>query len=488
MSGYTGAPLMAIDADKATVLDESIVEKIRKSNLSASLVTAMEGCRARWVFERFIADQVFDPVEDDARAKGSLFHKVMEMFFKLPASRRTPERMRATVDRVLAMDDYEGVRNNADVVSWLRDAINGYYQMGADPMRVEVPTEEKTTRDGRKWDRPMLETRVGKSFDWTGRRFVGYIDRVSVDPSGGGLVVEDYKGLALDTPIPTPTGFTTMGEIRVGDQAIGSTGKPVRVLVKSEVHHRPCYRLSFDNGDRITCDNVHLWAVYAGNKDEYEVVDADRLFDLAASGIELSVPRVAHVYPEAHSHRVAKRRGGGPRTRILSVERMESVPTQCIAVSGKDHLYLCGDNYTVTHNTGGKVKRYKKTTKSADGLPEARQQTLYSMMLEEKGHDVTHARLIYPVAREVVNVDVLKDEGFRARVIDDLRAADQALDDLAKHKDCAFSPSHLCAWCPLAKVCPRAEICNTQSAKIMGMYNSQPEPIDFGTVLQFGKR
>ena len=56
MSGYTGAPLMAIDADKATVLDELVVEKIRKSNLSASLVTAMEGCRTRWVFERFIAD------------------------------------------------------------------------------------------------------------------------------------------------------------------------------------------------------------------------------------------------------------------------------------------------------------------------------------------------------------------------------------------------------------------------------------------------
>ena len=51
------------------------------------------------------------------------------------------------------------------------------------------------------------------------------------------------KALALDTPIPTPTGWTTMGELAVGDQVIGDDGRPVRVTgVTQTWQNRPCYR------------------------------------------------------------------------------------------------------------------------------------------------------------------------------------------------------------------------------------------------------
>ena len=36
------------------------------------------------------------------------------------------------------------------------------------------------------------------------------------------------KALALDTPLPTPAGWTTMGEVRVGDQLLGADGSPRR--------------------------------------------------------------------------------------------------------------------------------------------------------------------------------------------------------------------------------------------------------------------
>src|SRR6266480_7461834 len=36
------------------------------------------------------------------------------------------------------------------------------------------------------------------------------------------------KALALDTPLPTPTGWTSMGAVRVGDQLLGADGKPTR--------------------------------------------------------------------------------------------------------------------------------------------------------------------------------------------------------------------------------------------------------------------
>jgi replicative DNA helicase len=68
------------------------------------------------------------------------------------------------------------------------------------------------------------------------------------------------KALALDTPLPTPTGWTTMGEVQVGDYLIGSDGKPVRVLAATEVmHERPCFEVEFDDGAVIVADAEHQW-------------------------------------------------------------------------------------------------------------------------------------------------------------------------------------------------------------------------------------
>jgi hypothetical protein len=74
----------------------------------------------------------------------------------------------------------------------------------------------------------------------------------------------DWKGLALDTPLPTPTGWTTMGQVEPGDMLIGSNGKPCEVLGKSEIHDRPCYLIKFDDGQSVVADNEHLWAVLSG--------------------------------------------------------------------------------------------------------------------------------------------------------------------------------------------------------------------------------
>jgi len=68
------------------------------------------------------------------------------------------------------------------------------------------------------------------------------------------------KALALDTPIPTPDGWTTMGEVAAGDLVIGGDGRPTRVLATTDVmHDRPCYRVSFSDGSSILADEQHLW-------------------------------------------------------------------------------------------------------------------------------------------------------------------------------------------------------------------------------------
>ncbi len=68
------------------------------------------------------------------------------------------------------------------------------------------------------------------------------------------------KALALDTPLPTPTGWTTMGKVAVGDHLIGADGRPTRVVAATEVmDERPCFALTFSDGEVIVADAQHQW-------------------------------------------------------------------------------------------------------------------------------------------------------------------------------------------------------------------------------------
>lgn len=68
--------------------------------------------------------------------------------------------------------------------------------------------------------------------------------------------------LALDTPLPTPTGWTTMRDVAAGDYLLAEDGTPCRVVTKSAIHlNRDCYRIRFCDGSEMLADGAHRWAV-----------------------------------------------------------------------------------------------------------------------------------------------------------------------------------------------------------------------------------
>ncbi len=68
------------------------------------------------------------------------------------------------------------------------------------------------------------------------------------------------KALALDTPLPTPTGWTTMGEVRVGDLLLGADGLPTTVVAATDTMHKHrCYEVKFSDGSSIVADADHQW-------------------------------------------------------------------------------------------------------------------------------------------------------------------------------------------------------------------------------------
>lgn len=70
----------------------------------------------------------------------------------------------------------------------------------------------------------------------------------------------DGKLLALDTPLPTPNGWTTVGDLRVGDWLIGADGKPCEVSFVTETKdNRVTYEVEFSDGEVIVACADHLW-------------------------------------------------------------------------------------------------------------------------------------------------------------------------------------------------------------------------------------
>lgn len=78
------------------------------------------------------------------------------------------------------------------------------------------------------------------------------------------------KALALDTPIPTPSGWTTMKDLEVGDEVFDESGKPCKVTARSPVFYgHDCYEVRSDDGASVIADAEHLWSVRLGGAGQY---------------------------------------------------------------------------------------------------------------------------------------------------------------------------------------------------------------------------
>ncbi|MFN2517444.1 MAG: replicative DNA helicase [Jatrophihabitantaceae bacterium] len=168
------------------------------------------------------------------------------------------------------------------------------------------------------------------------------------------------KALALDTPLATPAGWTTMGSVQVGDLLLGADGKPTRVVAATDVMRgRPCYEVEFSDGSVITADAEHQWRTVATvQRVEYA---------MAGSGA------ATHYPPSAGPHRVVTTKqiaatvrtaDGSPAhavvntdpeavqcREIVDVRAVDSVPVRCVQVDKDDHMYLAGPTMIPTHNS-----------------------------------------------------------------------------------------------------------------------------------------
>jgi deoxycytidine triphosphate deaminase len=183
------------------------------------------------------------------------------------------------------------------------------------------------------------------------------------------------KALALDTPVPTPSGWRTMAELQVGDEVFDAGGLPTLVVDATEpLVGRPCRELVFADETTIVADLTHQWVVATSpdrrrrlegriltteqierclrRRDEYDHhVQLARAVEHAGYREPIASPGHSPVMaphklaPQEHSETLQRSRA------IVDVRPVDSVPVRCIQVASPDGLYLVSRSFIPTHNS-----------------------------------------------------------------------------------------------------------------------------------------
>lgn len=74
------------------------------------------------------------------------------------------------------------------------------------------------------------------------------------------------KAQPLWAPVLTPTGWKTMGELKIGDVVVGKNNDNGRVIQIFPQGEKNYYRIHFDDGTYAECCDDHLWEVLDSNR------------------------------------------------------------------------------------------------------------------------------------------------------------------------------------------------------------------------------
>lgn len=217
------------------------------------------------------------------------------------------------------------------------------------------------------------------------------------------------KALSLDTPLPSPDGWTSMGAVAAGDRLFDENGQSCTVTFATEVMFgRPCNELLFDDGSKVIADDEHMWMVADGDTATTRILTTHQIMGAIAYGRRLLIPscralastdmstpmrrrkllrRVSSRYGRQHvdgtwyvfgsvrliarietlclSLGLVPRRAdnmveaglcwrSGRKDRfrqVISVSPVPSRAVRCIQVDSRSRLFLCGRTLIPTHNT-----------------------------------------------------------------------------------------------------------------------------------------
>ena len=159
------------------------------------------------------------------------------------------------------------------------------------------------------------------------------------------------KQLAIDTPIPTPKGFTSMGDLKIGDTVFDEKGNPCHVIAKSEVDDtEQAYEITFRDGTSIIAGARHQWKCddLTRYNNPCVILTTEEIYEKqgkmkdgwSAIRIPVAKPFQTDDIRRSNYHYLKS---------IVPLDH--PVKMQCIQVDSPSHLYLAGPSMVPTHNS-----------------------------------------------------------------------------------------------------------------------------------------
>lgn len=141
------------------------------------------------------------------------------------------------------------------------------------------------------------------------------------------------KAQPLYSKVLTPNGFTTMKEIKVGDQVLTPSGEKANVVqIHPQDGLRPIYEVTFSDGSKTRCDENHLWKVFSG-----EILSLKTIITLMEKCAE------RFLIPQVINKEIVW-------ITITSISFIGNEEAKCITIDSPDQLYIT-DDFIVTHNS-----------------------------------------------------------------------------------------------------------------------------------------
>lgn len=147
------------------------------------------------------------------------------------------------------------------------------------------------------------------------------------------------KDLTLGQKLPTPTGWTTVGDVKVGEYVLDELGRPTKVTAKSPIWHLPLVKVIFNDGAEIICSPNHEWAV---------IRSADFFVYGKTSWDDTIVVETRDLHI---GDRIPKANGEEGHWCVVAIRDVPTEPTQCIEVDSPRHLYQVSKWRIPTHNS-----------------------------------------------------------------------------------------------------------------------------------------
>lgn len=121
------------------------------------------------------------------------------------------------------------------------------------------------------------------------------IDKLTTSKSNK-ITVEAKPGLgkcepySVKIPTPTPSGYTLMGELKLGDFVFGRDGKPTKIHGIFEQGEKDVFEVTFNDSRVSYCGKEHLWTVRCDKETEWKTMTLEDIMNTDIYDHEYHIP------------------------------------------------------------------------------------------------------------------------------------------------------------------------------------------------------